>query len=277
MVSTRASTNSARDRPSRPDGAPRTWTRPFAKRARTVRPPRSTTSAAARARAAATGGAPPSAAAATRRATASAPTAGARARRETGVTAPARRSTRTIPLRPGEPHAIGAGEHRLDVLEPRRLREVRVEPRLVRALQVLGQGVPGERDEERAALAVRAQPASHLVPVDPGQADVAEHGVRPPLCRDAHPLVAVVRHLDLVTAEPEHVGEGLGGVDVVLHDEHAPARPGGRGGRRGDRGEDALEGQLHRELRALALPVARRPHAAAMELHEPLDEREAEA
>ena len=62
-----------------------------------------------------------------------------------------------------------------------------------------------------------------LVAVHPRQPDVAQHDVGPERARLREAVGAVVRHLDLCSLELEHLAQALGGVGVVLDDEHAPA------------------------------------------------------
>ena len=73
-----------------------------------------------------------------------------------------------------------------------------------------------------SAPVLRANSSRHLVPVHLGQPDVEQHHVG---VRRAHPLERVaagVRGVRLLAAEPEQRGERIGGVRVVVHDEHAP-------------------------------------------------------
>ena len=93
-------------------------------------------------------------------------------------------------------------------------------------------------------------------------------------------LAAAVGDLDDVLVELEHLAQGVGGIVVVLDDEHAA----GCGSRRRGRAVPPAwpeqprrsSGRVIVNVAPLPRPAARCAHRAAVHLDEPLDEREPE-
>ena len=92
------------------------------------------------------------------------------------------------------------------------------------ALTILVAAEAGDGDHQGAALGgARADATGHLQPVHPGEADVEQDDLefrarQRPLRRRA-----VVNDLDLLVAQLQEVAQSLGGVDVVVCDQHAAA------------------------------------------------------
>src|SRR6266540_4523789 len=127
------------------------------------------------------------------------------------------------PPRPARGGAAASGacrglraEERLEPLEIWRLRDVGVEPRLDRPLDVLRLGVPAHRDEPHAVPVIPAQLPGHLVAAHAGEPDVAQHDVEAAPARLREAARAVERHVRVVSEQPDEVREGLRRVGVVV-------------------------------------------------------------
>src|SRR5215468_6627651 len=93
-------------------------------------------------------------------------------------------------------------------------------------------------------------------------------------------VLRVLRGADLVPFQPEHFRERLDRIGIVVDDEDSPARPGTgvRAARRATRPRRGLIAwQADLERAALATPWTARTHAAAVELDDAPDERQADA
>src|SRR5688572_22686598 len=100
-----------------------------------------------------------------------------------------------------------------------------MEARGERTLLVGGLPVARDRDEARVAQVVeRAQALGQLITVDDGQSDVEQCGVEGARRGELQRLRRVVRQRDVATAKRERGGEHLGGVDVVVYDQHPTAQ-----------------------------------------------------
>ena len=94
-----------------------------------------------------------------------------------------------------------------------------VEASLVSALQVFGERVAAQGHEEDAFQSVvDAEGARDLVTVHARQADIAKHDLWLELPGPGQPLGTVVRDLDDVATECEHLAQAVGCVDIVLDD-----------------------------------------------------------
>src|SRR5690606_39307996 len=87
----------------------------------------------------------------------------------------------------------------------------------------------GEGEQpDRAAVGARPDAPGHLVAVDVRQADVEKHDLRPKVLHRAQRFACAVDRLDLVAVELEDETQTFGGVAIVVDDEHAARRAGGR-------------------------------------------------
>src|SRR5690606_34583201 len=173
-----------------------------------------------------------------------------------------------------------AAEHSPYRADVRGLDEMLVESRFERAEPILGLAVSGQRDEEHAAeLGILSQTTSDLVAVHPWKPDVEEDDLGPERARLRERRRAIVRHANLVVAEPqEKKPQKPGGGEVVVDHEDPP-----RDVERGDhtsRGSIARSARLrawkpHRELRPLPRASASHGHRASVEVDEAADERQA--
>jgi hypothetical protein len=113
------------------------------------------------------------------------------------------------------------------------LAKVHVEARGQGPAHLVGQHAAGERQEQHVPVAPGADGAGDLEAGHPRHAQVAHHHVRRRGAHHGERAPAVVGHVDEVPVEPEHVGQRVGRVGVVVHHQHAP-QPAGR--RRGQAG-----------------------------------------
>ena len=129
---------------------------------------------------------------------------------------------------------------------------------------VLGAAVAGDGDQAGAGgLRVAAEGQGHGVAVHAGQADVADDRVGMAALGLGDPVEPVDGDAHLVAVQPQEPAQALGGVGVVLDDQHAEVRRGvgGFGGLIGRRrGRRHGQGQPDGELRAMARPVAAGPY-----------------
>ena len=156
------------------------------------------------------------------------------------------------------------------------LGQVSVETRRVRMLQVLGQRVAGHGDEKCAfEHLVGPKGARHIVAGHPGKTHVTEHDLRMEAPGQGQPSGAVMRHGDLVCVQLERLAQAVGGVDVVLDDQHAPASDGVAGDSRLCWcGLDLIIWETHHELGSLACSFAVCANVATVELDQLLGQCE---
>jgi hypothetical protein len=99
-----------------------------------------------------------------------------------------------------------------------------VETRGAHALPVLVLSPAGERDD-RHTLRVGdlTQPAGHFVAIHFRHADIEQHDVRLAQLELLERCRPVVRNMYVRTSRPQQHREALGGVAIVVHDQHAEA------------------------------------------------------
>ena len=111
-----------------------------------------------------------------------------------------------------------------------RLDQIVIEARLACARPVRILPVPRHADQQSAIrVLARAKPLRQLKTIDSGQADVEDDDIRQVLghaCESDH---AVSDRLDLMARQFKKDRDRLGGIDVVVHDQHA-ATAGDNGG-----------------------------------------------
>src|SRR5437870_8255647 len=99
-----------------------------------------------------------------------------------------------------------------------------VEAGLEGPLPVLLPPVAAQRDQARAVVQLRADLSSDLVAIDPGQADIDQHGFRLELYRLLHAGDTIGGLMDLVSGGLEQDPHHLPTVGVVLDHQDSPAR-----------------------------------------------------
>src|SRR5215475_6141439 len=148
------------------------------------------------------------------------------------------------------------------------------------AREILAPPVARHRDQHSVPhLRQRAEPMRERVAIRAWKSDVEERHVGTELDRLRDRTLRVLRGADLVTFQPQHLGERLDRIDVVVDDQYFAARGAGfrtaRWTSREPRCRIAWQADLERA--ALALPRAVRAHAAAVEFDNASHKRQPDA
>jgi len=101
-----------------------------------------------------------------------------------------------------------------------------IEPGLASPLHVPRRGIPGQRDEARAAPP-RPKASGNLEAVDGGDADVAQDNIWVASKNGFKSYLAVMRHDDVVPFEFQEVPQCGRAVYAVLDEDDAPLETGG--------------------------------------------------
>src|SRR5262244_1199125 len=170
------------------------------------------------------------------------------------------------------------GEDCSEVVRVDRLQEMRVEPGGLRALAIERLPVAADRHEPHVGAARhRAQAPRDLEAVDAGQAEIDQGDRELDGLRVVEAVLAAGRRHHLVAVELEQQAQAFARVVVVLDDEDARRTRGRRCGRARRCRRRGARGQAHHQLAAASFAGAERLDGAAVQLHEPPYQGQAQA